>query len=211
MARGFFFDNTRCTGCRTCMVACADYHDLAAGHVYRRVIDYEGGSCGADADGCVRRTSYAYHVSVACNHCERPECVHVCPTGAMHKNDLGLVCVDAKKCIGCGYCTVACPYHAPSIDEFTRQSSKCDGCSSRVAEGKQPICVEACPLRALAAGEVDELKSIRSDAVSDILPLPDSSYTRPNLFVLVSPAAADAKRGEGKIANPEELGDLGGE
>ena len=211
MARGFFFDNTRCTGCRTCMAACADYHGLAAGHVYRRVIDYEGGVCESGADGCVRATSYAYHISLACNHCDRPECVHVCPTGAMHKNELDLVCVDAKKCIGCGYCTVACPYHAPSIDEFTRQSSKFDGCSSRVAEGKQPICVEACPLRALAAGDADDMASLRSEAVSDVLPLPDSSYTEPNLFMLLSPAAAAAERGEGAIANPCELGDLGGE
>ena len=211
MARGFFFDNTRCTGCRTCMAACADYHGLAAGHVYRRVIDYEGGVCESGADGCVRATSYVYHISLACNHCDRPECVHVCPTGAMHKNELDLVCVDAKKCIGCGYCTVACPYHAPSIDEFTRQSSKCDGCSSRVAEGKQPICVEACPLRALAAGDADDMASLRSEAVSDVLPLPDSSYTEPNLFMLLSPAAAAAERGEGAIANPCELGDLGGE
>ncbi len=129
------------------MVACADYHDLAAGHVYRRVIDYEGGSCKADSRGLVHADAYAYHVSLSCNHCERPECVHVCPTGAMHKNELDLVCVDAKKCIGCGYCTMACPYHAPSIDPFSRQSSKCDGCSDRVSEGKLPICVEACPLK----------------------------------------------------------------
>ncbi|OSB96938.1 4Fe-4S dicluster domain-containing protein, partial [Klebsiella pneumoniae] len=27
--------------------------------------------------------------------------------------------------------------------------TKCDGCHERVAEGKKPICVESCPLRAL--------------------------------------------------------------
>lgn len=206
--RGFFFDNTRCTGCRTCMAACADYHDLASGHVYRRVIDYEGGSCGGDEAGCVSSNAYAYHVSVACNHCARPECVHVCPTGAMHKNELELVCVDARKCIGCGYCTIACPYHAPSIDEFTRQSSKCDGCSSRVAAGKRPVCVEACPLRALHAGDADAMRALDPACSSDILPLPDSSYTAPNLFVRLSPAAEAARRNPGSMDDP--LGSSGG-
>ncbi|MDO4442738.1 MAG: 4Fe-4S dicluster domain-containing protein [Slackia sp.] len=206
VARGFFFDNERCTGCRTCMMACADYHDLPQGHVYRRVIDYEGGSCEAAADGCALSTAYAYHISLACNHCEHPECVHVCPTGAMHKNDLGFVCVDAEKCIGCGYCTVACPYHAPSIDDFTRQSSKCDGCTDRVAQGEQPICVQACPLRALFAGDADAMKGLCEDASCDIMPLPDSSYTRPNLYMCLSPAARDAVDGRGFIANPLEIG-----
>lgn len=210
VARGFYFDNIRCTGCRTCVMACADYHGLEAGHLYRRVIDYEGGATNADARGA-RTTAFVYHVSLACNHCDHPECVHVCPTGAMHKNELELVCVDADKCIGCGYCTVACPYHAPSIDAFTRQSSKCDGCSSRVAEGKRPICVEACPLRALEAGDAQEMAALCADASSDILPLPDSSYTGPHLYVRRSPAAVAAVRGEGFIANRPELALTDGE
>ena len=44
MAFGFFFDNTRCTGCKTCEMACKDYRDLGAEAVFRRVIDYEGGT-----------------------------------------------------------------------------------------------------------------------------------------------------------------------
>ncbi|MEG0418910.1 4Fe-4S binding protein, partial [Gordonibacter sp.] len=36
MSWGFFFDNTRCTGCRTCEMACKDYHDLDASLTYRR-------------------------------------------------------------------------------------------------------------------------------------------------------------------------------
>ena len=44
MPRGFFFDNTRCTGCRTCVLACKDYRDHDVGDAFRMVIDYEGGS-----------------------------------------------------------------------------------------------------------------------------------------------------------------------
>lgn len=205
MALGFFFDSTRCTGCRTCAMACADYRDLPLGHRYRRVIDYEGGSCLPNPDGTCLSTSYAYHVSLACNHCEEPECVHVCPTGAMHKDGLGLVCVDEYRCIGCGYCTIACPYHAPSIDPELKRSSKCDGCTDRVARGEAPVCVEACPLRALDFGEVGDLLAAHPGASTDILPLPDSSYTSPNLLVHMCDAALRAQDDPGFVANPLEI------
>lgn len=63
----------------------------------------------------------------------------------MHKNaETGLVAVDAAKCIGCGYCHMACPYNAPKVDREKGHSVKCDGCSERVASGNQPLCVRAC-------------------------------------------------------------------
>lgn len=202
---GFFFDNSRCTGCRTCEMACVDFNNLSVGRRYRRVIDYEGGSCELAADGTAKTTAFCYHVSLACNHCANPKCVHVCPTGAMHKNELGLVCVDAHKCIGCGYCTIACPYHAPSIDPEAHQSSKCDGCTSRVEQGKRPICVEACPLRALDFGEVDGLLARHADTTSDVVPLPSSEYTNPNLYMRLSPAGELTRMGDGFIANSQEI------
>ena len=33
MQLGFYFDQTRCTGCHTCNVACKDWHDIDAGPV----------------------------------------------------------------------------------------------------------------------------------------------------------------------------------
>ena len=205
---GFFFDNSRCTGCRTCEMACVDFNNLSVGRRYRRVIDYEGGSCELAADGTAKTTAFCYHVSLACNHCANPECVHVCPTGAMHKNELGLVCVDAHKCIGCGYCTIACPYHAPSIDPEAHQSSKavkCDMCRDRIAEGKRPICVEACPLRALEWGDLDELKKAHPDAVHAIAPMADPSITIPSVIINACPAAKEVGDTTGAVANEKEV------
>ena len=121
------------------------------------------------------------------------------------KDELGLVWPDATKCIGCGYCTMACPYHAPHIDARLKRSSKCDGCRDRLVDGEQPVCVEACPLRALEFGLTSELTDRHPDAVRSILPLPPEDATWPNLFILPSPAAALAAQVGGHIANHQEI------
>jgi anaerobic dimethyl sulfoxide reductase subunit B len=156
---GFYFDSTRCTGCKTCAMACKDYKDTQTEINFRKVYDIEGGSTTQSADGTVVHGALSYHVSLACNHCTAPSCVEVCPTAAMHKDaDTGIVSVDATKCIGCGYCHMACPYNAPVVDREKGYSVKCDGCKDRISEGKQTICVEACPLRALDCDGVEALR-----------------------------------------------------
>lgn len=205
MQYGFFFDNTRCTGCRTCVMACKDYKDLEVSHTFRRVIDYEGGTWTPSGQDTYTQDIFAYHISLSCNHCNDPACVQVCPTGAMHKDEYGLVWPDWGKCIGCGYCTMACPYHAPVIDKEEQKSSKCDGCRERIAQGLQAICVEACPLRALSFEPVEDIKQRNSGYASEIPPLPDHTFTWPNLFIKSSPAAKRAQELGGQIVNYQEL------
>ena len=203
---GFYFNAKRCTGCKTCMLACKDYRNLDASVSFRQVYEFVGGSWSKDERGCWAQDCFAFYVSSACNHCASPACMEVCPTGAMGKNELGLVSVDEHRCIGCGYCTMACPYHAPHIDARLKRSSKCDGCRDRLVDGGQPVCVEACPLRALEFGRVtSELTDRHPDAVRSILPLPDESATRPNLLILPSPAAERAEKQGGSIVNRTEL------
>ncbi len=73
----------------------------------------------------------------------------------MHKRDDGFVVVNEDVCIGCRYCHMACPYGAPQYNAAKGHMTKCDGCHSRVADGKKPICVESCPLRALDFGPIE--------------------------------------------------------
>ena len=103
MQYGFYFNGRRCAGCKTCIMACKDFHDLPPEISFRQVYEYGGGTWRREADGTLSQDAFAYSVSVACNHCGNPACVRVCPTGAMHKDERGLVSVDAARCIGCGY------------------------------------------------------------------------------------------------------------
>ncbi|MEG2533962.1 MAG: 4Fe-4S dicluster domain-containing protein, partial [Gordonibacter sp.] len=83
---GFYFDSTRCTGCRTCEMACKDYTDLPETAAFRKVYDYEGGTWTPSSDGTYTSDTFAYHVSLACNHCDQPKCLAACPQGAIVKD-----------------------------------------------------------------------------------------------------------------------------
>ncbi len=203
----FYFDSTRCTGCKTCELACKDYKDLDQDFAFRRILDCEGGSWKQEDSDTYSTSAFVYHVSLACNHCGNPACVKVCPTTAMHKSSsTGLVSVDAGKCIGCGYCHMACPYSAPKVDREKGHSVKCDGCQDRVLEGKRPICVEACPLRALDFGTFEDIRAAHPEAEqADIAPLPEASYTSPNLYIKACADVLPAGDTSATLANPLEV------
>ncbi len=181
--KGFFFDQTRCTGCRTCSVACSDLHNLPVGMVLRRVVEYEGGQWKKNSDGTWNQNVFAYYTSVACNQCSDPACVKVCPTKAHFKRaEDGLVVIDPAKCIGCGMCAAACPYGVPQLDTNTRKMRKCDGCVERTSKGGMPVCVESCPERALEFGDIEELRK-KHGKIAAVAPLPSSDKTKPNLVI----------------------------
>ncbi len=160
MQMGFFFDQSRCDGCFTCIVACKDWHDIPAGPAsWMRV-------------ACVEKGRYPQpfvaFLVMPCYHCARPACAAACPADAITKRgEDGIVVVDKERCLGkgpCQACLEACPYGAPQFAlEDGAKMEKCDLCLDRLTEGKRPICVEACPMRALDAGPLEELRRIHGD------------------------------------------------
>jgi len=179
---GFYVRQDRCVGCFTCQIACKDKHDLAVGQNFRKVKKIEGGGYTKDGLGYVNNV-YAFWTSLACNHCKNPKCVTGCPTGAMTKNpEDGIVYVNQSKCIGCGYCAMNCPYGAPQLNVKTGKMGKCDLCRDLLAKGERPACVEACPMRVLDYGDMDELKK-KYEGSADGKGLPDSVITEPSLLI----------------------------
>lgn len=181
--KGFYIDLTRCAGCRTCSVACADLNNTPVGLNLRRVIEFEGGSWKKSAEGTWRQDVFAYYVSIGCNECADPACVKVCPTKAHFKRaEDGLVVIDREKCIGCGMCARACPYGVPQLDAKRGKMLKCDGCVARTSRGMMPVCVESCPERALEFGDIEELRR-KHGLVDSVAPLPDAGITRPSIVI----------------------------
>ena len=123
---GFFFDQSRCTGCQTCSVACKNHHGLPPGPLkYLRIYQYEKGAF----------PDVRLHTQwVPCYHCENPVCAGICPSEAIYNEpDYGAVLIDSEKCDGCRLCYDACPYGAPvfETDEMDVRAQKCDFCIDR--------------------------------------------------------------------------------
>lgn len=199
----FYVDMTLCTGCKACMIACKDKHDLDVAVNWRRVVEYSGGSWIQDGS-CFRQDVFCYYLSLSCNHCKDPICVSSCPTTAMHKDPKGIVSVDHDKCIGCGYCMWACPYGAPQLDEINGVMTKCDFCKDELEQGRRPACVEACPTRALYFGKMDQLTKSHG-TVDQVAPLVPGKITQPCLILKLHRNAKAVKSESGIVAAPEEI------
>lgn len=172
---GFYFDSATCSGCRTCQVACKDKNRLDVGTIFREVSSYESGSY-PDAK--------IYHYSASCNHCENPACVAACASGAMYKAEDGTVICDTELCDGCGMCVEICPYQVPKMLP-SGKVGKCDACAYLRAKGENPACVDACLMRCLEFGDLDELKAKHSgEELVNVLPfLADPTATNPSVLI----------------------------
>jgi Fe-S-cluster-containing dehydrogenase component len=114
------------------------------------------------------------HFPRSCLHCETPDCVTVCPTGASYKRaEDGIVLVDAEKCIGCKLCSWACPYGAREYSDQRGVMQKCTLCVDRIYNesfeeyDRQPACVMACPTRARHFGDLGDPQSDVSKLVAE--------------------------------------------
>ena len=197
---GFYFDSSRCTGCKTCELVCEDYHDLGPDILFRRIYDFEGGSWEKTSEGAWNKTAFNYHLAISCNHCDNAACVENCPTGAMQKDpETGIVNNDKEKCIGCMTCEKSCPYgHPVQLDDGL--SHKCVLCSDENPEGvPDPTCAKACPVRALEFGTLAELRERHPEGVSALGELTDE--TAP---AVVFAPHRDAAKG-GVLHNPQEV------
>jgi len=185
-------------------MACKDKHNLDVGLLWRRVYEVSGG--GWKQEGTLWHSNViAYHLSVACNHCERPVCLRSCPNRAIEKRRDGIVIIDDKKCMGCRYCEWNCPYSSPQYDSQKGVMTKCHFCHDLIDQGMIPACVAACPMRALDFGDLDSLRKKYGEA-NPIPPLPRFSLTHPALVIKPHRDAARAEREGAKIINREEVG-----
>jgi molybdopterin-containing oxidoreductase family iron-sulfur binding subunit len=94
-------DLERCMGCRACMEACKVENNTPEAAFWMYVFRFEEGEYPNTRVKFLPRP---------CQHCDNPPCVKVCPVGARHKQENGIVSTDWERCIGCRYCEVACPY-----------------------------------------------------------------------------------------------------
>lgn len=166
---GMVIDLDKCNGCGACVTACQSENNQPASNPtlaeQRRSIRwmdlmpvYEG--------------KYP-HVTMRlvprpCMHCEHPPCIKVCPVHATYfSEETGIVGQVYGRCIGCRYCTAACPYTVryfnwypqewpnplPELqnpDVFVRMKGvveKCSFCHHRLLKAREKAKKENRPLQ----------------------------------------------------------------
>jgi Fe-S-cluster-containing hydrogenase component 2 len=123
---------SRCTGCRTCEIACAFSHPL------------EGNAPGKSAIRAFLIEPPSRGLPVVCLQCAAAACVAVCPTKALTRSKAtGAVVYAVERCIKCRSCAAACPFGNIVFDDQSDRVVKCDLC------GGDPRCAQFCPTRTL--------------------------------------------------------------
>lgn len=199
-------DTRRCMACNSCTVACKIENNLPNNTWWNRVMTVGGENL--DSPEGTYPSLKMMNITVACQHCDNPACVKVCPVGATYQDpETGVVRQDYDKCIGCRMCMAACPYTGVrsfnweepqyhldfavgDADVSPHQKhtvEKCTFCWHRLAKGVQPACVEVCPARARHFGDLNDPESevsklIRNREYMQLLPERD---THPSVYYLV--------------------------
>ena len=183
----FAIDTTTCIGCGRCVEACKlenqvpEEGELNRTWVELHVLDEDGTVSVSSPEGgrhgfpteetlpaaAAATVRDAYFVPRLCMQCENPPCTWVCPVSATYRTEDGVVLVDENRCIGCGYCLIACPYGArymvPAGGATPKGGSgiadKCTFCYHRITRGQRPACVEVCPVEARIFGDLNDATS----------------------------------------------------
>ncbi len=142
-----FVNVKKCTGCKTCEIACAVEHSKAK-NLYSAI---------SELPTVKPRLSVEWHLSgksipVLCRQCDDAPCMHACITGAIRRDSRGVVVTDTDKCIGCWTCVMVCPFGVIGRHLQTHKAYRCDRCPDR----DTPACVQACPTGALVFAQSDE-------------------------------------------------------
>ena len=175
-------DSRRCIGCKGCQIACKAWNKLPAEQTkvsggeytnptyfspitwkivhFKEIGDYDNNQPGT---GGLKWRMLADN----CKHCLEPGCVSVCPSGALWKRSDGPVLYDVDRCIGCGYCEMACPWGIPNFDEEIHSIRKCTMCFDRIDQGLEPACVATCPTDALQFMTLEEAQKVAREAEAE--------------------------------------------
>ena len=212
----YALDVNKCIGCRRCVYACVMENNIGKNLEIEWIQVLESPRenieiAEANRDYVEAPKKDMVYVPVACMHCTYPPCVMACPVKATWKEEDNIVVVDYKRCIGCRYCAVACPYGARhfnwtipkvpltqlnpnmhvigNVPRDPHVIEKCTWCIQRVRDGGVPACVEHCPVGARIFGDLNDPNSpirLVFEKYGAFVLKPEAG-TKPNFFYFFGP------------------------
>lgn len=139
MTKVLSVDIERCTGCRSCELACTLKHEGEYSPTKSRIY-------------VASFPEKSFSMPVVCFQCEEAWCAKVCPAGAIQvttntQKGIRVVEIVHDRCVGCRICLLACPLG--NIGFSNSMATKCDLCSG------DPECVRVCVAEALRFEEAE--------------------------------------------------------
>ena len=228
----------KCSGCKACVTACHNLNGLDDNETWREVgllisepkrrrsspppVAVPVTRISLDRSLATSTATTLQHITTACHHCVDPACLNGCPVLAYEKDPVtGIVRHLDDQCIGCQYCVLKCPYDVPKYNARLGIVRKCDMCSSRLAVGEAPACVQACPNEAIRITKVNTStvtiefrergRRFLNGAPAGDYTLPTTRYVSDTDVVgrgdLIAPRCASEGGSESSAASPRHAGD----
>ncbi len=165
---GMVIDLDRCDACQGCTTACQTENNIPPPTPQSAAQDrsIRWMELLPNVEGEYPRVKLRL-IPRPCMHCDKPPCIKVCPVGATAIGAEGIIAQVYARCIGCRYCTTACPYTAryfnwypPRWPEQLSQSlnpdvsvrprgvvEKCSFCHHRLQKARDKAAAEKRELR----------------------------------------------------------------
>lgn len=177
-----------CFGCKFCVLACKSENHAQFVSCTSEIVEENPVfwvKVQEELSGIYPKFTARYY-PVICRHCKNPVCLEACPTKAISKRRDGIVVISQKDCNGCDTCIAACPYQAPQHNLQTGKVEMCHLCVHRLEKGKEPMCVHACPVKALVFGDLNDKESEISRLIASkkALELPQDPHAHPSVYLL---------------------------
>ena len=147
-----YIDQELCEACKNCVLACmAHKTDTSIADLDLSKITNQS------ANVISQSKDYQSNAPLFCRHCDHPDCLDACMSGALSKDqETGIVSIDKDKCAGCWMCVMSCSYGLVFKDKEQDTAFKCDLCQDQ----EEQNCIEQCPTGAIKLIEVKEKEVI---------------------------------------------------
>jgi len=175
MSKSFFIDTTLCTACRTCQVACKQWHDLPAEETNNRGTYENPADLSFDTYKLVRMREEVIGGKLKwlffpeqCRHCVEAPCLETAGDASAIYRDAatGAIIFTANtKGMNVDEIIESCPYNIPRKGP-DGTLAKCDMCLDRVHNGLLPACVKTCPTGAMNFGERPDMVALAKNRLS---------------------------------------------
>ena len=153
MKKVYAFENN-CLGCGLCEVYCRTAHSKSKDIIKTYTKENVDSAITIEE---IEKNGVKTFFALQCRHCADPKCVQACISGAMYKDENGIVRNNKEKCVGCQSCIMACPFGAIKMSVSGTVISKCDLC---IENGNEPACAKNCPNGALKFIDLEEKKRL---------------------------------------------------